>query len=68
MLLYHVIPEFPFSKWGLDFIGPINPPSSTGHIFILTSTNYFSKWVEAMPQKYAKDERVIFFLEINVFS
>jgi hypothetical protein len=27
MPLQPVLPEFPFSKWGLDFIGPINPPS-----------------------------------------
>jgi hypothetical protein len=26
MHLRPVLPEFPFSKWGLDFIGPINPP------------------------------------------
>jgi hypothetical protein len=28
MPLQPVIPDFPFAKWGLDFIGPINPPSS----------------------------------------
>ena len=27
MALQPVLPDFPFSKWGLDFIGPINPPS-----------------------------------------
>jgi hypothetical protein len=58
-----VIPEFPFLKWGLDFIGPINPPSFVGHIFILTTTYYFMKWVEAMPLKHAKDEQVIYFLD-----
>ena len=30
----------PFAKWGLDFIGPINLPSSTGHTYILIATNY----------------------------
>jgi hypothetical protein len=43
MSLQPVLPEFPFSKWGLDFIGPINPPSSVGKVFILTATNYFTK-------------------------
>jgi hypothetical protein len=38
MPLQPVLPDFPFSKWGLDFIGPINPLSSVGHIFILTAT------------------------------
>jgi hypothetical protein len=28
MPLQPVLLDFPFSKWGLDFIGPINPPSS----------------------------------------
>jgi hypothetical protein len=30
MPLQHVLPDFPFSKWGLDFIGLINPLSSVG--------------------------------------
>jgi hypothetical protein len=30
MPLQPVLPDFPFPKWGLDFISPINPPSSTG--------------------------------------
>jgi hypothetical protein len=45
MHLQPVLPDFPFSKWGLDFIGPINPLSSVGQVFILTSTDYFTKWV-----------------------
>jgi len=32
-----------FEIWGMDVIGPINPPSSKGHRFILTITDYFSK-------------------------
>jgi hypothetical protein len=41
--LQPVLPDFPFSKWGLDFIGPINPPSSTGQVFILIAIDYFTK-------------------------
>jgi hypothetical protein len=68
MPLQLVLPDFPFSKWGLDFIGPINPPSSVGHIFILTTTYYFTKWIEVVPLKRAQDEQVIYFLESNIFS
>jgi hypothetical protein len=59
---------FPFSKWGLDFIGPINPPSSAGQVFILTSTDYFTKWVEVSPLKNSTNDQVISFLENNIFS
>jgi hypothetical protein len=43
MHLQPVIPDFPFSKWGLYFIGPINPPSSAGHVFILTTIELIYK-------------------------
>ena len=33
-----------FMKWGLDFIGLINPPSSVGHKWVLTATDCFTKW------------------------
>jgi hypothetical protein len=63
-----VLRDFPFSKWGLDFIGPINPPSSGGQVFILTATDYFTKWVEDVPLKHSTNEQVISFLENNIFS
>jgi transposase InsO family protein len=68
MPLQPVLPDFPFSKWGLDFIGPINRPSSTRHVFILTATNYFTKWIEVVLLKHSQDEHVISFLETNIFS
>jgi IS30 family transposase len=68
MPLQHVLSNFPLSKWGLDFIGPINPPSSTEHIFILTAIDYFTKWTEVVHIRNAEDEQVISFLETNVFS
>ena len=34
---------WPFHTWGLDFIGPIHPPSN-GYIWILVATKYFTKW------------------------
>jgi transposase InsO family protein len=68
MPLQPILPDFPFSKWGLDFIGPINPPSSTGQVFILIATNYFTKWDEVVPLKRSIDDQVISFLENNIFS
>ena len=68
MALQPVLPDFPFSKWGFDFIVPINPPYSTRQVFILIATNYFTKWVEVVPLKHSTDDHVISFLENNIFS
>eukprot|EP00253_Pinus_taeda_P012813 PITA_12813 len=55
--------EQPFEKWGLDIIGEINPPSSKQHKYILTATDYFTKWVEAIPLKTANSEAIIEFID-----
>jgi hypothetical protein len=34
--------DSPFQQWGLDIIGPINPPSLQQHKFIVTTTYYFT--------------------------
>jgi hypothetical protein len=67
MPLQLVLPKFPFSKWGLDFICPINPPSSFGQVFISTAKNYFTKWAEVVPLKHSTDDRVISLIENNIF-
>jgi ribonuclease HI len=38
---------WPFSLWGIDVIGMIEPKASNGHRFILVAIDYFTKWVEA---------------------
>jgi transposase InsO family protein len=47
----------------LDFIGEIHPPSSGQHIWILTATDYFTKWIEASPTRSASHKVIIIFLE-----
>lgn len=34
---------------GIDLIGPINPKSIAGNRYILTISDYFSKFVDAVP-------------------
>jgi hypothetical protein len=55
-------------KWGLDLIGEIHPPSSPQHRSILIATNYFTKWIEAVPTRQATNIVIIQFLERNIFS
>jgi hypothetical protein len=68
MPLVPVKTEAPFQQWGLDFIGEINPHSSAQHRWILTATDYFTKWVEAIPTRKATDSVVIEFLEENILA
>jgi transposase InsO family protein len=58
----------PFQQWGLDFIGEINPHSSAQHKWILTATDYFTKWVEDIPTRKATNSVVMDFLEENILS
>ena len=58
----------PFQQWGLDFIGEIHPASSGQHRWILTATNYFTKWIEAVPTMQTMDSVIISFLENNILS
>ena len=59
--------EAHFKQWGLDFIGEIHP-SSAQHKWILTATDYFTKWIEAIPSRTATDSVIIKFLEANILS
>ena len=34
---------------GIDFVGPFSPVAEDGSKYILTISDYFSKWVEAVP-------------------
>ena len=39
----------PFEVIGIDFLGPLKPSSSFGNNHVLVITDYFTKWVEAVP-------------------
>jgi hypothetical protein len=60
--------ESPFQQWGLDFIGEIHLQSSAQHRWILIAIDYFTKWVESIPTRNAKNSVVINFLEENILS
>ena len=60
--------EAPFQQWGLDFIGEIKPNSSRQHKWILTATDYFTKWIEAIPSQRATEEVIMDFIENNILA
>jgi len=37
----------PWYMLGIDYVGPISPTADDGSRFILTVTDYFTKWSEA---------------------
>eukprot|EP00253_Pinus_taeda_P031587 PITA_31587 len=56
----------PFEKWGMDFVGPINP-SSRQRSYIIVCTDYLTKWAETKAIKAATEEKVVEFLRENIF-
>ena len=46
----HPIPvKAPWHQIGIDFVGPLSPESDDGSRYIFTASDYFTKWVEAVP-------------------
>ncbi|XP_051145292.1 uncharacterized protein LOC127261129 [Andrographis paniculata] len=50
----------------MDIIGKIHPPSSKRHSFILVATDYFKKWIEAVPLTNVTYQEVIKFIKEHI--
>jgi hypothetical protein len=50
----------------LDFIGQIHPSSSKGNCSVLVATDYFTKWIEAVPLKNMTHLEVIKFITEHI--
>ena len=66
----HPIPvtPSPFCQLGMDMIGPL-PETPRGNKYIVTLTDYFSKWAEAapLPSKHAEGvARFIYSVSIHM--
>jgi ribonuclease HI len=64
--LHPTVASWPFNMWGTDIVGPIDPPTSRGHRFILAATDYFTKWAEAVPLKEVKATDVVKFFKTHI--
>jgi hypothetical protein len=61
-----IIKPWPFRDWTTNLIGQIYPPSSKGHKFMLVATDYFTKWVEAIPIKTVTSGNMIDFANEHI--
>ena len=66
MPLQHQVALDPFDKWGMDFIGPNDPPSRKNK-YIIVCTEYLKKWAETKVVKATKKEKVAELLKENIF-
>jgi hypothetical protein len=66
--LQPVTVDSPFQQWGLDIISPIIPSSSQQHKYIITTTDYFTRWSEAAPLKVVNTNQVVSFLNSNIIT
>ncbi|KAL4183193.1 hypothetical protein AMTRI_Chr11g96980 [Amborella trichopoda] len=64
--LHPTVASWPFSQWGMDIVGPIDPPSTMGYVFILVATYYFSKWAEVVPLKQVLGIVVAYFFRHHI--
>ena len=64
-----IMPMQPFTKWGLDFIGPIKlKVMQIGCEYILVATDYFTKWPEAKALRKNNAAKVAKFLYQNIMT
>ncbi|RDX65118.1 Pol polyprotein, partial [Mucuna pruriens] len=64
--LHNLTSLWPFSMWGLDILGPIEPKGSNGHRFILVAIDYFTKWVEATSYASVTKSIVVKFIKRDI--
>jgi hypothetical protein len=59
--LSSIIKPWPFRGWAVDLIGKVRPTSKKKNSFVIVTTNYFTKWVEAKTYKNVTKHEVIQF-------
>ena len=62
--LRSMVTPWPFYTWGLNLVGPVNPPSNW-YIWILVAMKYFTKLVEAPLHKATGEAMANFIKETH---
>jgi hypothetical protein len=62
-----IIKPWSFRGWAIDLIRQLYPPSSKSHKFVLVATDYFTKWVDAIPIKTVTTGNMIDFVNEHIF-
>lgn len=57
---------WPFSMWGIDIIGMIEPKDVNGHRFILVAIDYFTKWVEVASYTNVMRQVITWFIKKDI--
>ena len=58
-----------FNKWAIDFVGPINPPrKKTCGRYIITATDYVTRWAEAQEVRDFTAETVVRFIFYQILT
>jgi hypothetical protein len=65
-MLHPIIKPWSFCGWALDFVGQIHLASSKGHRFVLVATDYFTKWMEAVPLRNMTHKEVMHFISKHI--
>ena len=65
-LLNVISSPWPFSMWGIDMIGMIEPKALNEHRFILVAIDYFTKWVEAASYANVTKQVVVRFIKKQI--
>ena len=62
---HNMVTSWPFHTWGLNLVGPVNPPSHE-YIWILVVIEYFTKQAKAIPLRKAIRGVVANFVKENI--
>ncbi|RDY09149.1 Pol polyprotein, partial [Mucuna pruriens] len=65
-ILHNLTSPWPFTMWGLDIIGLIEPKASNGHRFISVAIDCFTKWIEVASYPSVTRKALVKFIKRDI--